>query len=507
MKTPDLLLPFQSTAVSTELESPARHHASAKPAEPFDKMMNRALARPAREAAEKNSPVKKPAGNPVVIRKPKAAVGAESNPGNTAAAADFSSRDPLATKPEGNSSGQSSDSSTAADTGKDSPNAGTSAAATTADNSAALQALAASVAANQTTPTAPVISKTAAPEGEIRPLEMVGTKIYADPISTSAVSGNAPARTESDLKSDPKAAASDGKKLSSTETGPAKKSSPDGGAIPIQALLGQGAAADETPANKTDSAPEKPHALTGEAAGISAAQQTATMKNADQAAKVAGMPEQSLPGVTLVASAVQEAFQEAFRPRPSVKAAARIESPDSAAPISALATNHLPATVETSSSSLISASSQTELRTRALDRTHDIMALHGLQLRQSNTDSLHVIIKPGAGLQLSLQMKQTSEGIEAQAVLQSGNFNDLNQHWAELQQRLEERGIKLAPLGNESATANSGNENSQRQSYQSAPPDALSAGAFAEFAAGSAAAPRTTPTTATADARGWESWA
>ena len=51
MKTPDLLLSFSTAGASSELEPPALRHSTAKPAEPFDKMMNRALARPEREPA------------------------------------------------------------------------------------------------------------------------------------------------------------------------------------------------------------------------------------------------------------------------------------------------------------------------------------------------------------------------------------------------------------------------------------------------------------------------
>jgi hypothetical protein len=162
---------------------------------------------------------------------------------------------------------------------------------------------------------------------------------------------------------------------------------------------------------------------------------------------------------------------------------------------------------EISSSNLISPASQTELRTRALDRTHDILMLHGTQLKQSNSDSLQVVIKPGAGLQLSLQMRQTSEGIEAQATLQQGNFNDLNKHWGELQQRLEERGVKLAPLGQDQAATTTGNENFQRPSNPSAEQNSLSAGAFAEFA--SVGAKTSAPSSSVAEvmSRGWEGWA
>ena len=505
MKALDFILPAKNAGPASETETAAFPHSNAKANEPFDKMMNRALSKPAREPGEKPAAVKKPASNPGAVRKPRPSVDADSNTSATAAPTSLSVRDSSpasSTKSEDDSSSHETASSTAPDKGKEAgSNAGTG--SVDADNTAALQTLAASLAVDQTPTTTPGISKMAKTDAEINPLEFVGTKVCSDPVSPNDLSENAPALAKSDLMPGAKAPAEAGKKVSGAVADPAKMSGPDDGAIPVQALFDQAEAVNETPANTANSEPGKPHALTAEAAGTSAAQHTATMKNADQAAKVAGVPEQSLPGVTLVAATVQEAF----RPRPAAKAAARVESSDAAAPASAAVIDRPPTTGETSSSNLISASSQTELRTRALDRTHDMLALHGMQLKQTNTDSLHVVIKPGAGLQLSLQMKQTSDGIEAQAVLQQGNFNDLNKHWAELQQRLEERGIRLAPLGNDSATANSGNENFQRQYRQPGQPDALSAGAFAEFAVAGAAAARTTPAAEAITARGWESWA
>jgi hypothetical protein len=227
------------------------------------------------------------------------------------------------------------------------------------------------------------------------------------------------------------------------------------------------------------------------------------MNKAEPERKAAGTPEPDMPGVTVI-----NALQSAASPKPAAKPAARIESSESTTTASVSTTERPSAPTDTSSSSSISASSQTELRTRALDRTHDILALQGLRLKESNASSLQVVIKPGAGLQLSLQLQQGADGIQAQAVLQQGDFNQLNQHWGELQQRLEERGIKLAPLGQDSSATFAGGENFQQPSQQPDRQDALSAGAFAEFATIGAASRGTAPAMATADtSRGWEGWA
>ena len=225
------------------------------------------------------------------------------------------------------------------------------------------------------------------------------------------------------------------------------------------------------------------------------------MNKAEHEAKVAGTPEPSLAGVTVVS-----ALQAAAHTKPAARATARVESSEAPTPANFSSAERTPSTAETSATNLISASSQTELRTRALDRTHDILALQGLRLKETNAGSLSVVIKPGAGVQLALQLKQTADGIEAQAILQQGDFKQLNQHWADLQQRLVERGIKLAPLGQDGSLMNSGSENFQRPSQQSAEQYSLSAGAFAEFASAGAATARPAPAVAVTS-RGWEGWA
>jgi hypothetical protein len=143
-----------------------------------------------------------------------------------------------------------------------------------------------------------------------------------------------------------------------------------------------------------------------------------------------------------------------------------------------------------------------DLPARAMERTHDMVALQALRLVEVKSDSLQIVIKPGAGIQLSLELRQRADGIEAQAILQQGDFSQMNEHWAELQQRLEQRGIRLAPLtGDENAAAFGGNNQFQKQQQRpSNEQDSLAAGAFAEFA-------MITPPASAAPQRGWQTWA
>jgi hypothetical protein len=157
----------------------------------------------------------------------------------------------------------------------------------------------------------------------------------------------------------------------------------------------------------------------------------------------------------------------------------------------------------------IPVSSVVDLQARALERTHDMIALQSVRLVDVQLDSLHVVIKPGAGMQLSLEMHQHGDVINAQAVLQSGDFGVLNQHWPELQQRLELRGVHLAPLASgENLTANCGGNGFQSPQREFAHQSPVEASAFAEFALAGPAARSSVPALATPVIHhGWQTWA
>jgi hypothetical protein len=85
-------------------------------------------------------------------------------------------------------------------------------------------------------------------------------------------------------------------------------------------------------------------------------------------------------------------------------------------------------------------------RLRALERTHDLVALHAMRLGQSIGDTMHVVLEPGNGTKISLELHRAQSGIDAQAVLHRGNFDSLNQNWPQLQERLKTRDVHLADL-------------------------------------------------------------
>ena len=469
MKALDFLPPAKSSALSAEKQTPEFHASQAKSSEPFDALMSRALARPAPEPGENSYAAKKTASDSRAGRAPKndAGILRKSKPSNhpRASPAD-TSHSSAAEDPSVRGSAKEKHGGASADEGLDAnpvednhPASAPGADAASGDAAAALQALAASEAVpiNLTASAAIGAGKIAGTGAGNNP----GTTSATAPVLIPKTAGAAPesAKGVAEKMSQPgaKEAAGGRQEVAAAAGNPAKKTDSASGAAPIQALLDQAEISKKPPAIATNSASDKPPSAVPEAAGISAAQQTATMKTTDNAPKIAGDPEQSLPGVTVVAAAPSP-----VREKTAAKAVARVEPSETTVTANVSAVDRTPATAETPSNNLTSASVPTELSVRTLDRTHELMALHGLRLKDSNANSLHVVLKPGGGIELSLQLKQIGDGIEAQAVLQRGDFNQLNQHWTELQQRLEERGITLAPLGHENFTAGNGHENSQR---------------------------------------------
>jgi hypothetical protein len=141
-----------------------------------------------------------------------------------------------------------------------------------------------------------------------------------------------------------------------------------------------------------------------------------------------------------------------------------------------------------------------------VERANDLMSLHAFRLRDSGADSLQVVIKPGSGLQLSLDLQTRDGNVEMRATLHHGDFDSLNQHWSELQQQLESRGIRLGPLVSDNPTPAGGQNLFQQPDDSKEQQDAAQPGAVAEFALGSVSkAAATTKTMKTL--HGWESWA
>jgi hypothetical protein len=289
-------------------------------------------------------------------------------------------------------------------------------------------------------------------------------------------------------------------------------------ALATQAQAGQAQDADATadPAKPTlsgDSTPPmtqiadsessvKPvSALPTNPRGTTAAKQDVTMKKVEKMQKVAGSAEQDLPGNAATGSEELPKGQKI-----SEKAASHGEKADATA-------IELPTRISTSveppSATITSAAptAPADVDSRVLERTHDIVALHAMRLTDTGAESLHVVVKPGAGIQISLELRQSARGIEVNASLHKGDYEQLNQHWPDLQQRLEARGVRvgtLTPSENYTGAGHQFHQSKQQSSQQ----ESLHAGAFAEFALSGSVTDAPAARAARASAyRGWETWA
>lgn len=81
-----------------------------------------------------------------------------------------------------------------------------------------------------------------------------------------------------------------------------------------------------------------------------------------------------------------------------------------------------------------------------------------MRMQETGANEMRVVIKPDSGTQLSLHLQQGSNGTQLQAVVERGNFNLLSRHWPELQQQLEARGVRVAPLGGSEESFGGGSE-------------------------------------------------
>lgn len=241
------------------------------------------------------------------------------------------------------------------------------------------------------------------------------------------------------------------------------------------------------------------------ASGTGVAQQETPMKMAAKQNKFAGAIEQKLPGnSTLPGKQVLPPPSEHL----TAPAAGQSQNSYPQAVAASVASSDAPAkmiSTAISSSSTISPSSA-----QTVERTQDLVAMQIVQMRDSGADSLRVVIKPDAGLQLSLQLQQHDGGIDVQARVDHGDYNLLNQHWGELQQQFEARGIRVAPLSTAEHFSGGGGEGFHQPSRshgQLSEEDAAPTPTGAHAPGYPSLATATSASASTTSSRRWETWA
>lgn len=314
-----------------------------------------------------------------------------------------------------------------------------------------------------------------------------GTPTGGEPKTAAAIAGTAPGKTNVEAARTDSLPAGDVKLSELSNDGlPAPKSATE---PPVHLPSNAFSKTADARAETSTATPPETH-------GTTVANLYSAMNKAEKNTKVAGQAEKVLP----VAAGFKA--KENFLPADSTLNGHSTTLDDSS-PKDSLTVD---AAAEASG---VSASAMADMRSRALERTHDMVAVHAIRLGDTKAGSMHVVIKPGAGLQLSLDLQQHGEAIDARMNLERGDFNSLNQHWPELQQRLEDRGIRLAPLtGGENSVTSGGSGGFQQSSHKFASQDPDEAGAFSEFAlANSILQPFAPATVFAAPGRGWETWA
>ncbi|HUA68880.1 MAG TPA: hypothetical protein VMA13_10070 [Candidatus Saccharimonadales bacterium] len=240
--------------------------------------------------------------------------------------------------------------------------------------------------------------------------------------------------------------------------------------------------------------------------GTAAAQQEMPMKMAPKQNKFTGATEQKLPGSSTLTGGQN---------MPSLKehtiAPATAQTNNSFTPIigASVVTDNI--STRMNSAGVLNLPSASLSSPQAVERTQDLITMHTVQLRESGANSLQVVIKPDAGLQLSLQLQQRDGGIDVQARVDHGDYNLLSQHWGELQQQLDSRGIRVAPLSNPESFFGSGGESYQqppKSHGQLVEEEITPTGTYNVVASGYSptAATMATPASTTLS-RHWESWA
>jgi hypothetical protein len=169
-----------------------------------------------------------------------------------------------------------------------------------------------------------------------------------------------------------------------------------------------------------DADPNEPGKDFPSAVGTSAAQQEVAMKKGEKVPKNAESALQILPSEGALSAAVREPAASSIDRAKDLVVASQVVTPSDNTPA--------------------------DTRLQILEKTRELVTTHALRLTHSNNDGMRVIIEPGSGTRLSLELRFTNGGIEAQAQLHRGDFDFLSNHWADLQQRLQPQGVTLGAL-------------------------------------------------------------
>lgn len=147
-------------------------------------------------------------------------------------------------------------------------------------------------------------------------------------------------------------------------------------------------------------------------------------------------------------------------------------------------------------------------RQSSVEMVHRAIDSGVVQLKKVDGESLSVVLKPDENTQLTLHLKLRQGQVEALVFLNSGDSSALNAEWSQMQERLAQQGVRLAPLvavrdqADLSTGQNGRNFNSPERDNEKTVPR-FDTSALSNRATSS---PRSR-VTQTLKPAGWESWA
>ena len=231
------------------------------------------------------------------------------------------------------------------------------------------------------------------------------------------------------------------------------------------------------------------------AVGISSAQEVEQMKKAVKTDKNAELNQQSLPGD----SSFDTANEKLLSDKKQTSAPIRLERTD-ATTLSPSSSSGPEPSVEAPKTTTSPVAIESP-HNRLLEQTQELVSAQASRLRETGSDSLSVMLKPGDGTQISLELQIREGTVSAQASLHRGDFELLSRHWPALQQRLEAQGIQLSSLQRLDTGTSSHSHQPRHQSHS------REQGSTEISRAGSMTEPPGKRTRNSHTHRGWETWA
>ncbi|MEY2410417.1 MAG: hypothetical protein QOF48_3087 [Verrucomicrobiota bacterium] len=244
--------------------------------------------------------------------------------------------------------------------------------------------------------------------------------------------------------------------------------------------------------------------------GMTRAQPSPWMKNAPEIGRNKPSTRQELPTVaTPVVSGAESTWPVPAVPGESWMDSSREQAWQSSAagigfvaPFAADATKDIPAVSEQPAGMAAD---------HVLQELRVAIPSHAIELRQSRSESMMVVLRPDSQTAIHLQLLGTNGTVDVQAQLERGNFGALSAQWNELRQTLADQGIHLGDLRDNGALSLMGGENSDGFPQPDREPHPPELGTFGEPFVSLRSPPsksRTAPAPASnAAGRSWESWA